>query len=61
MPRSEIGLIRGYGDQNLKRAEELEGVVAVRVESSGEVYLRGENMAALQPLKRGCPRLDARL
>ena len=52
VPRGDLGLLRGYGDQNLKRAEERSGVYSISVESNGQVVMRGESQGALEAAKQ---------
>lgn len=50
--RRDVGLVRGYGNRNLKCAEALDGVYSVRVEPDGCVALKGKSMSALHAAKR---------
>eukprot|EP01046_Picozoa_sp_COSAG06_P044594 COSAG06_NODE_6035_length_3140_cov_1.925682_1_plen_896_part_10 len=52
VPMRELGLLRGYGDQNIKRAEERHGVYSIQVESNGQVVMRGESLGCLEAAKQ---------
>ena len=52
VPRSDIKLVHGYADRNLKRAEEISGVYSVRIKQDGSITLRGETLSALKSARR---------
>jgi hypothetical protein len=52
VPRGDVGLVRGYGNHNLRRAESMTGIQSVKVRPDGCVTLTGRSIGALHTAKR---------